>query len=256
MLNMRSTTPSARAPRRGSRATEQDDLTTRARIRDAAIERFARDGFGASLRAVAADAGVSAALVVHHFGSKDGLREACDERVLEVVRSTKRDVITDAAGATPMWDWFANVEDYAATIGYVLRSLQAGGELARAFVDHLTEDAVAYVRESVDAGVAVPSRDEEARARFLVRSSMGSLLLSLTLDPPDDPHDLAAATRRYVDSIALPALELYTEGFLTNRRMLDEYLLYVGDPPGDPAAPRGAGDAASDTDHPSTRKAP
>ncbi len=31
----------------------------------------------------------------------------------------------------------------------------------------------------------------------------------------------------------LPTLELFTEGLLTSRRMLDDYLLYVGDPPGD-----------------------
>jgi hypothetical protein len=29
----------------------------------------------------------------------------------------------------------------------------------------------------------------------------------------------------------LPTLELFTEGILTTRRMLDDYLLYVGDPP-------------------------
>ncbi len=59
-----------------------EDLTTRARIRDAAVLRFGREGFGASVRTVAADAGVSPGLVIHHFGSKDGLRAACDEYVL------------------------------------------------------------------------------------------------------------------------------------------------------------------------------
>jgi AcrR family transcriptional regulator len=231
MLNMRSDRAAADGPARPA-PSAGDDLTTRARIRDAAIDRFARDGFGASLRTIAADAGVSAGLVLHHFGSKDGLREACDEHVLATVRTTKREAMTDVQGTVPMGAWFARIDDYAPTVGYALRSLQAGGPLARAFVDHLTADAAAYLREAVAAGTAVPSRDEDARARFLVRASMGALLLSLTLDPPRGPDDLAAATRRYVDSVALPALELYTEGFLTTRRMLDEYLLYVGDPPG------------------------
>ena len=39
-------------------------------------------GTAATLRAVAARAGVSAALVLHHFGSKEGLRAACDEHLL------------------------------------------------------------------------------------------------------------------------------------------------------------------------------
>jgi AcrR family transcriptional regulator len=229
MLNMRS----ANSGRGSVRTGPSEDLTTRARIRDAAVVRFAREGFGAPVRAIAADAGVSPALVLHHFGSKDGLRAACDEHVLATVRSTKHDVMTDAAAMSPMSGWFAQAEEFAPALGYALRSLQAGGALARAFVDHMAADAVGYVREAVAAGVLVPSRDEEARARYLVLSSMGALLLSLTLDPPQDPDDLAGATRRYVDSVALPSLEVYTEGLLTSRRMLDEYLLYVGDPPGD-----------------------
>jgi AcrR family transcriptional regulator len=52
------------------------DLTAAARIRDAAIEQFGQHGFGVGLRTIAEAAGVSAALVIHHFGSKDGLRKA------------------------------------------------------------------------------------------------------------------------------------------------------------------------------------
>jgi TetR/AcrR family transcriptional regulator, regulator of cefoperazone and chloramphenicol sensitivity len=56
------------------------DLTARARIRDAAIELFSERGIGpASIRDIAERAGVSSGLLRHHFGSKDGLREACDE---------------------------------------------------------------------------------------------------------------------------------------------------------------------------------
>jgi AcrR family transcriptional regulator len=48
--------------------------TSRAAVLDAARRRFARAGYdGASLRAIAADAGVDPAVVLHFFGSKDGL---------------------------------------------------------------------------------------------------------------------------------------------------------------------------------------
>src|SRR4051812_230946 len=59
------------------------DLTAKARIRDAAMNLFAAEGVAASsLRAVARGAGVSPGLVVHHFGSKQGLIRAVDETVL------------------------------------------------------------------------------------------------------------------------------------------------------------------------------
>ncbi len=229
MLNMRSTTA-------GRPSGADSDLTTRARVRDAAVERFARDGFGAPLRAVAADAGVSPALVVHHFGSKDGLRTACDERVLEQIRTAKSEAIvrTDTGA---FLQYFATADRYSTAMGYVLRSLLDGGPLARTFVTHMIEDSEKYVGTAVAAGVAVPSRDERRRARYLTLSALGAILLSITIDPPEDLGDVSASMRRFFDELTLPALELYTEGFLTSRRMLDEYLLYVGDPPAEPGAP-------------------
>jgi len=60
-----------------------DDLTAKARIRNAALELFARDGVqGTSMRSVAAKAHVSPSLVVHHFGTKTQLRNAVDDAVL------------------------------------------------------------------------------------------------------------------------------------------------------------------------------
>jgi AcrR family transcriptional regulator len=57
-----------------------EDLTARARIREAAIDLFAERGIGpATIRDIADRAGVSSGLLRHHFGSKEGLRDACDE---------------------------------------------------------------------------------------------------------------------------------------------------------------------------------
>ena len=60
-------------------------MTADARIRDAAIEQFGQHGFDVGLRAIAKAAGVSAALVIHHFGSKEGLRTACDDYIAEEI---------------------------------------------------------------------------------------------------------------------------------------------------------------------------
>jgi AcrR family transcriptional regulator len=60
--------------------SSSSDLTARARIRDAALELFAARGMGnATIRDIAQAAGVSSGLLRHHFGSKEGLRDACDE---------------------------------------------------------------------------------------------------------------------------------------------------------------------------------
>ena len=49
-------------------------VPSRTRIRDAAAELFARDGFAATgVREIAALAGVAPALVIRHFGSKEAL---------------------------------------------------------------------------------------------------------------------------------------------------------------------------------------
>ncbi|GAA1721216.1 TetR family transcriptional regulator [Isoptericola hypogeus] len=212
------------------RSAEAGDTSARARILDAAVLRFARSGFRASVRTIAADADVSPALVIHHFGSKDKLHAACDEQVLAWIAESKRRNMGPATSGR-LLEVLAQTDELAPLVGYVLRSLQAGGPVGKAFVEHMIDDAEKYTAEAVEQGMARPSRDERARVRYLVYSSLGSLLLSVTMNPPKDPEDVNAAVRAFMDDLYLPMLELFTEGFLTTRRMLDDYLLYVSDPP-------------------------
>lgn len=216
--------------RTASASPQPSDRTARARLRDAAVEVFAREGFSASVRTIAAAAGVSAPLVTHHFGTKDRLRQECDEHVLAVVRTAKQESIADVAGGGGVLQRLLGHEAYAVPLAYVLRSVQDGGPAGRAFLEHMVEDAVRYTEDAVAAGIARPSRDEAARARYLTLSALGGLLLSITLDAPDDPRGVTTAAQRWVAEIALPTLELYTEGFFTTRRMLDDYLAYAGRP--------------------------
>ncbi|MFI2105271.1 TetR family transcriptional regulator [Isoptericola sp. NPDC019693] len=228
-------TPAGPTEARGAVAPAPDG-STRGRILDAAVLRFARSGFDASVRSIAADSAVSPALVIHHFGSKDRLREACDAHVLAWIVEAKRQNMTKATSGR-LFEVLANAEGFAPLVGYVLRSLQSGGAVGRAFLEHMIEDAETYTAEAVADGIVKPSRDERARVRYLVYSSLGAMLLSLTMNPPEDPEDVNAAVRTFMDDLYLPMLELYTEGFLTTRRMLDDYLLYVPDPPAGAPAP-------------------
>lgn len=63
-----------------ARPTNADASQTQRAILLAAIDRFGHDGFhGATIRQIAADAGVTLATVHHYFGAKDDLLERCLE---------------------------------------------------------------------------------------------------------------------------------------------------------------------------------
>jgi TetR/AcrR family transcriptional regulator, regulator of cefoperazone and chloramphenicol sensitivity len=65
--------------------TSPEDLSSRARLRDAAVRLFAERGVaGTSVRDIAEAAGVTAGLITHHFGSKERLKAAVDELMIEV----------------------------------------------------------------------------------------------------------------------------------------------------------------------------
>src|SRR5213082_2365926 len=70
----------------GRVAVDPSDLNTQARIRNAALEAFARRGIaGTSIRDVARAADVSPGLVQHYFPSKAALRQGVNEYVTGVV---------------------------------------------------------------------------------------------------------------------------------------------------------------------------
>jgi AcrR family transcriptional regulator len=197
------------------------DLTAAARIRDAAIEQFGEHGFDVGLRAIAEAAGVSAALVIHHFGSKDGLRKACDDNIAEEIRSSKSEALKSNDPAT----WFAQmaeIEEYAPLMAYLVRSMQAGGDLAKMLWQRMIDNAAEYMEEGVRAGTIKPSRDPQARAKYLGITGGGGFLLYLQMH--DTPTDLRAVLRDYARDMVLPALEIYTEGLMADRTMYDAFL--------------------------------
>lgn len=197
------------------------DLTASAKIRDAAIEQFGRHGFGVSVRAIAEAAGVSAALVIHHFGSKEGLRKACDAFVAEEIRSGKSEAMRSTDPAT----WFAQlaeIESYAPLMSYLVRSMQSGGELANTLWRRMIDNAEGYLAEGVRAGMLKPSRDPKARARYLAITGGGAFLLYLQMH--ENPTDLRAVLRDYARDMMLPTLEIYTEGLMADRTMYDAFL--------------------------------
>jgi AcrR family transcriptional regulator len=185
------------------------DLTARARIRDAAITHFAEHGFTrANLRAIAGTAGVSSGLVVHHFGSKERLREACDEHVLGVLVRRARDVESDRRQDL-FREYLADPEGYRLHLRYMARAIQDDTPAAGRFVDTLVEESEAILRAGIEEGSMRPSSDPRALAVLTVLTS----ITTLTMAPPfaralGQPEFGPDTLRR----LALPTLELYTYG--------------------------------------------
>jgi AcrR family transcriptional regulator len=199
-----------------------DDLTARARIRDAAITCFAATGFDATVRQIAARAGVSAGLITHHFGSKDALRAECDAEVLRRILELKVETIrmspSQAVGR------IAQLDEFGSSFGYTLRSVREGGEVGRAFLRSMIDDAREYTNAAVESGMVKPSGDSEARLELLVTQSIGGMLLQLTLRGETDFSDGGALIRSVSDSTSFALLELYTQGLLTDSSLLDAYV--------------------------------
>ena len=206
----------------------ESDLTARARIRDAAIECFAENGFDAPFRTIAARAGVSPALITHHFGSKTVLRAECDDEVLRQYRAMKSEGLEQPS--THLLAALSAPGLAASRLVYILRAILAGGASARAFLDHLINDMRQVMADGVSSGLVRPSRDEEARLRYLTYQSMGALIVQFVTMTDATPEEFVASLSSQQQDTILPILELYTEGFLADRQLLDGYLEHIAPP--------------------------
>lgn len=199
----------------------------RARIIEAAVLRYGNDGDAAPLRAIATDAGVSAAAIIKTFGSKTGLREACDAHVLDVLdvldREKTRSLTAHDDGRTVLTQ-LAHMDEFQPLVRYIYRSLIEGGEAARALLADLHTQSVAWLRRGVDAGTVAPSADEDARARLLIGISVGWTMQAVTLSGRPVSELDADFWRRTTEDLLPPLLELYTTPLLTDHTMMDAFL--------------------------------
>ncbi len=151
-----------------------DDLTARARLRDAAIALVSR-GEKPTARSIAAEAGVSIGLIRHHFGTMEGLLLACDEHVATLIRDAKNDAIR---GAIPDVTTAMRQTGQVHIMGYLAHRLTESSPAIEALVDQLADDAVGYWQRSIDAGLMTPIPNLEVAARMITIYSLGSLVLS------------------------------------------------------------------------------
>jgi AcrR family transcriptional regulator len=139
--------------------SSSEDLTARARIRDAAIALFAERGIaGATIRDIAQAAGVSSGLLRHHFGSKEGLRDACDEHAMARITAIGAR-FTEMGALSPL------TPDVLLLQRYLVRSLMDGSPTGAAMFDRMIEYGEKWL-ESTDLKVS------DARAYVAVLSAM------------------------------------------------------------------------------------
>lgn len=195
-----------------------DDLTARARIRDAALEMFGAEGFArASLRGIAAKAGVSPALVNHHFGTKEALRKECDAYVVAAVRGGPEDAkgFDDPAGLASMLESAGPVRRYMA------RAFIDGTPEAAELFDEIVSSTRAWLAEGVAAGWVREASDPTARAAMYVSWLLAPLVfgdhLARALDVTD-VHEMDATMR-----FSRTAIEMFTGGVFTDERVAEAW---------------------------------
>ncbi|MFP5333580.1 MAG: TetR/AcrR family transcriptional regulator [Acidimicrobiia bacterium] len=157
--------------------SDSADVTSAARIREAAMVRFPRDGFEATtVRAIAEDADVSPALVIHHFGSKEGLRKACDRHVVDQIRQTKQEAIeNDRLGDPEMMS--AGFAMAGPLMRYLAWALSSGSPEAAELFDDLVAQSAHLLQLAAEHGALDPGPDPTARAAVQLAMQMGSLLM-------------------------------------------------------------------------------
>jgi TetR/AcrR family transcriptional regulator, regulator of cefoperazone and chloramphenicol sensitivity len=164
----------------------QDDRTARAIIRDEALRLFAQHGPDAvSVRQIAAAAGVSAALVVHHFGSKEGLRDVVDQHVLDtfdemlsvMTGEQAPDLYDPAATGSLVEAMLRHLPPDSPIPAYLRRMLLSDSAAGKELFAKLFSVGQGMLATLSEAGMATPGADPAVRAAFLMANDLAVLLL-------------------------------------------------------------------------------
>jgi AcrR family transcriptional regulator len=178
-----------------ARGRRSGDPDTRQQILDSARHLFAEQGYErASLRAIGAHAGVDPALILHYFGSKQGLLTEALRLPLDprIVLAGVFEVPRDQMGETLVRALIATWERPEVRRHFL-------GMLRTAASDETARDVLrATLHDSVQAAVAALVTDEQDKRSALVMTQMAGLAFTrYFLQLPEvaalDPEALVAA---------------------------------------------------------------
>lgn len=163
-----------------------DELSTIERIRRAALKSIATRGAAATtLRAVAADAGVSLGLVQHHFVTKAGLIKAVDDYVMNVIIEFSAQPVP-----APPGDSLAEIGDrinrliieHPDIVDYFGRALIDGSPLGVTIFDTLTAFGTTRWNQRMDNGELRDDVDLTWAALNALVLAVGTLILRNHID--------------------------------------------------------------------------
>jgi len=185
----------------GSTPHQEQDLTAKARIRNAAFKLIARHGVdAASVRRVAAQAGVSSSLVMHHFGSKQGVVDAVSSWVVSAISEVTRDssdVTAPAEAHRRRWLQFERATKNAPLVAaYVRRMLLSDDPSGLHWFKRTVDDGADHLIERANMNIARPVSDPHITAAMIVILGFAPVILRPQLEHAldldfDDEHDRA-----------------------------------------------------------------
>lgn len=193
------------------------DLTAKAKIRHVALGLFAKKGFQAtSLRLVAQRAGVSPALIAHHYGSKDGLRVAVDQAVMKTLQESVGNSDYHGDGATEATSRFVG-----ALSRVVFESPDIRSYIRRSFIEDgvngvgsLLDDLMGLITHTLErmqvAKILLPVNDPAWRAMQVLLLVFGPTIFepALTTRMPN------LFTQRAMEARLRANVDLFERGLL------------------------------------------
>ena len=173
-------------PQPNPRAGDQD-LTAKARIRNAALDLYASQGEDrTSMRAIAAAAGVTVGLLVHHYGTKDNIRDAVEELIVDYFHQAIDRAPADGTPAGVAAARNAAVTEMLAAnpevVNYMRRALLDPAGPRGHLLERLTELSSTEVSQLRRTGQASVQRAESAQVIGVMIRQLGHLFLQPMLD--------------------------------------------------------------------------
>lgn len=206
------------AVQRGAKGRRPGNQDTRGDILTAARHAFAARGFaGASIRGIAAEAGVDAALVHHYFETKEQLFLATVNipivltDLLDQVTATGLDGLGDRLIRTILGVWDSDLQP---SLVAAVRTALTDPNLTRSISEFLTLEVISRILKALD----LPEEEATRRAGLVASQVLGVLIGRYVLKLPP----LVTQSSDDVARAVGPTLQRYLSGDLASSPPRDE----------------------------------